>query len=180
MSIETNIKNILIGNKNVKEIYSENNLIFSKRIYLYNNGDENTELTGGWEGNPSLKLDWTPYQAPTKNSNNINVKSSGNNVLSNIVTINKIDLSNYRYLKINYLKAIYSGTGYGAFCLIPNRNSFDGIVQIIHLTQGIGEHSYDLKNVSGQYYLGILMNCNTSYPTGNIIEATFDKVWLEE
>lgn len=180
MSIETNIKNIRIGNKNVKEIYSGNNLIFSKRIYLYNNGDENIPLTGGWEGNPSLNFGCTTYQAPTKNSTNINVKCSINNGLSNIVTINKIDLSNYRYLKINYLKAIYSGVGYGAFCLIPNRNSPNDVVQIIHLSQGIGEHSYDLKNVFGPYYLGILMNANSASSTGNIIEATFDKVWLEE
>lgn len=105
--------------------------ITPNRLYLYKNGDECTDVTGGWESPTGWSEGiYSGYTITSGQKNNITLHTDASNHYENyvnaLVTKNKIDLAPYSKLVV----AIISGLNIGAknSCLmvgIPQEKAFN-------------------------------------------------------
>lgn len=133
-------------------------------VYLYNKGDEFTDITGGWDqykdcGGTIIK----------ENDNiALNLVGVANvNSIGYVITSNKIDLTKYKKLVINsdWVKS-KSDTGhvirFGVYSAQPATWS-----DVTNPVAGIGSGSniLDVSSISGEYYIlvGAYMSGQTSY-----------------
>jgi len=174
------------------------------QIILYDNGLENTSLTGGW---------WVTTQdsylgsnrACYKNSNTMyfygNNPSDGTYLLGSLTTLNKINVSGKK-LKIHFTRikrtsTIWAGKYYTRWVVLLSRtpcptNILGGTSDGVWMLDGINVEPFkstatldlsdytltvDVSSVSEPVHINILFAID--FPAGNYMEATVDKVWLE-
>lgn len=87
----TIVNNVSDALDELKEIYIKEN---KERIYLYNLGDQQISVTGGW------KLYNPGFCSLSYNSNNLVYVGGNSNSTSNLYTVNNIDVSGYNYIYI--------------------------------------------------------------------------------
>lgn len=82
-------------------------VILKEKKYLYNNGDECTNLTGGWEKGHNQG-----YTTLTKNADSMTFYAGNSNYTSCLNTINKVDLTGYSqlYYEVNSNLKMLMGT----------------------------------------------------------------------
>lgn len=144
----------------------------SNTLYLYKEGDECTDITGGWAGEG------------TKNEDNL--YPYWNNYSYTLYTNGKIDFTNYKtlYIDIDVL-SVYTVSGYepfGAILYIAGKQamnsningSLDPTIVTRKECNTIGRQVYslDVSDVSGEYYVSLLENLNQN------CRAKFYNMWL--
>lgn len=174
-----------------------------RKLWLYKDGDECADVTGGWNAYPYRNRGYNKGKTPELNKNINSMTVSLNNILSSVDTDalrgcifieNKIDLSGYKTLNIHFIKAHAVGTRPGT--IWEEKNCYDAIeIGITDLkNDGYVKQlpglivknedkedfvtTLDLADVLGSYYvvvqlLLITLNSNNAY-------ATIDKIWLEK
>lgn len=142
LNSSTSVKTVNITNPNTYDVAIYYN------YYLFNNGDQCTDITGGWEQNRNFR-----YSAYTKNYGYVNISHvinvRGNSSDCAIAsTVNKIDLTGYSKIEIKTDK-ISGGTyeftimkEYGNFALGTVFNDSLGVSRTI-----------DISNIEGDNYI---------------------------
>lgn len=124
--------------------------------YLYNNGNQYTDLTGGWSG---YKPDGGGYDVSFTNTG-IKVTHNGGqaNWTANAFTKKKIDVSNFTKLvaEVSYTHH-YSGSQFVfgiASTAASMQTSFVSSKKVSQTSNSTLEVTVDLSSVSGSYYVG--------------------------
>ena len=136
-------------------------------IYLYNNGDENTAITGGF-ANTGYTIDGiTPTQL-SKNTSSIELTNASSGSYICIGTQQPVNVSNYTKLKITI--DVNSSAGYGLCVGMGSNKSISEVLKTINTS---GTHEIDISTYSGNNYIAIW--CGGS----NYVKGTMTKVALE-
>lgn len=138
--------------------------------YLYNSGDENTLLTGGWVVGYS---DGSGTQ--TKESNHLYLYAYGSSYVpqKTYVTNNAINMTNINTLKVDWEK---TGSSYGSASLHlivskikeGNRTQYDA--RVVFSEIGRTTSQLDVSSLSGEYYVRINANSGSTL-SGNYISG---------
>jgi len=157
-----------------------------ERKYLYNEGNECIDLTGGWRESSNN----TVGTATVDKSNN-KIKTSvigveGTNSSCVCVTKNSIALTNYNKLYFNVKSCYTSYIGYtGKLCVTTIQNpafiNVDGTTGRIAnydvtIEAGAGLKSIDISALSGSYYIFV----GTNEKNGITRHIEIDKIYLEK
>lgn len=147
---------------------------FAPRTYLYNEGDECEDLTGGWT---KLKgVNATTYGTMTKNATNIYIKGPGtalSNGESGITATQKIDLTNYNSLKLRVSEMTQGHNAQICFVAIGNyADNYTSIVANIGVHTATDSIALDVSAITGSYYIYVVgSSCGGS--------LYVHKIWLE-
>lgn len=136
-----------------------------KRLYLYNEGDECTKVTGGWVGGQAV--DRTSYSAGTltKNATSMTVRTESGQWYW-AITIKTIDLTDY-----NTLKAIGHSDVDTSVCVVPINMKYSEFVCYVILQNLESEVQYDISSIKGEFYI-VLQAAQEEY-------GTVSRIWLE-
>lgn len=169
-----------------------------KQLYLYKDGDECVDVTGGWNAYPYRVNGHNTGKTPTLNKGTNAMTISLNNELSGnpdakrgcIFSEKKIDMSRFKTLKIHLIKAHavgtrpndQSGTYDSIYFSITDQKSDRYKVRksdllIINEDKEDFVASMDLTGIYEPYYVSIdILVLNVG---GINVYATIDKIWLE-
>ena len=121
--------------------------------YLYNKGDECTDITGGW------RFDFTPGSqywskgTGTKNANSITLSGSNRQELA-AVTTKKVDVTNISTLFVEVDNFTFSGSGTNYNGVLGITNNADGGSTVSQKTFKVnGTHTLDVSEFTGVYYV---------------------------
>lgn len=145
----------------------------AREQFLYNKGDECTDLTGGWVGK-NWVASWAPNPGTfTKNSNSITI-ANGNQQNIKAQTVNKIDFTNAETLYLNVPG--YTGTSGAAITLLsdPEQSAIGGNHPVRKEINAAKLYAIDVSQVTGEYYVAIGMG---SYDQPGSV--TFDEVYTK-
>ena len=141
--------------------------------YLYNNGDECTDLTGGWEATatkPSGSGSTATKPTVKKDTNSITVSlTSGyeNYRVGYLATAKSIDLTNYSKITINVTNFTINGG------IEVSNSKESGFTRIAHTNLSAGKNVLDVSSLSGSYYVLVGMGGHEGTAT-----FTFDEIYL--
>lgn len=141
--------------------------------YLYNKGDECTDLTGGWSATatkPSTAGSNPIVPSVTKGSESITISitsSSSNYRIGYLTSAYQIDLRNYNKLIVNV-------TALSIHCYVHVSNSkTSGYTPSASMELSVGSNVLDISSLSGSFYILIGMGGHEGTAS-----CTFDKVYL--
>lgn len=137
--------------------------------YLFNNGDECTERTGGWSGA------WT-------NANGyFHITANGNTTWYPECTANKIDLTNVNTIIIQYeITDVGTGLQYsmrlGTLSAKPGvaLSSAPSYVSSVVCSEAENKAVLDVSTLSGEYYVVFTAPSSTSTTKTNVYEVIID------
>lgn len=141
--------------------------------YLYNMGDECTDLTGGWVAaaiKPAGSGSTAVKPSVTKNTDSITFSlTSGypNYIVGYLVTEKSIDITNYSKITINVTNFSISGG------LIVSNSKTSGFTKTAVVDFAVGRNELDISSLSGSYY--ILIGTGGHEGTASF---TFDEIYL--
>lgn len=173
---ETNVIEAKDSTREIELIYKE------KIVYLYNYGALCDSVSGGWD-NDFKVANSKPYTTvdPTFNDNNITLnltEDKGTECL--ISTTNKVDITNYSKVCINYKdaqKPAYSRV----LSVFSDKEAFPSsyVAQITNDGWTKGTSSVDVSELTGSYYIGSgIWNAFSAAGVKNSIKIY--QVWLEK
>lgn len=162
--------------REIKMLYKE------KIVYLYNYGTLCDLITGGWDN--EFKVANTRQYTTVKpifNDNNITLNLTENKGIECVIgTTNKIDITNYSKVCINY-----QYTKNPAFsrplCIFSDKSAFPSsyVAQITNSGWKNGVSSIDVSSLTGSYYIG--SGIWNAYSAAGVETAiTIYQVWLEK
>ena len=135
--------------------------VYSERTeqYLYNAGNEYTDLTGGWMLSGLWGSEYAYNGSLTKNSGDLTVYIPGHGS-DFLRCTNKIDLTNFNKIKLSFSKTESSCTIIP--CIATDLTEDSWVLKNIAASTAVsGTHSgeiiVDVSSVSGTYYLGVGM-----------------------
>ena len=160
--------------------------ITAKPLYLYNSGDENTALTGGWGQKDASGGTNQPIQ---KNASNITISVAQNSGSSRQECIagtgNAIDLKGYNTAYINVSQFAHTnGAGEDRYSAIGRfgvfDSSIDSITKYVEINR-TGIISLDVSDLSGSYYVffGLKTDWPASQDPSNHSTCIATQVYLE-
>jgi len=145
--------------------------VWKHMMYLYKDGNIYAEVTGGWTGNVS-----NSNIGIAVNTNNFIIQGTGihgSDTWAYLYTVNKIDLTNYKTLVFNsdWLVSMGSDLGThpwpGVYSVPPisYSNIVNGSVRGQTYGANIGMYSFDISDLTGEYYIAfvLLLNGTTNY-----------------
>lgn len=141
--------------------------------YLYNKGDECTDLTGGWAATaakPSGSGSTAVSPAVTKGTDSITLSmysGYGNYRIGYLATAKSIDLTNYSKITINVTKLSVKGE------IIVSNSKTSGFSKAASMQFSVGVNVLDISSLNGKYY--VLLGMGGHEGTASF---TFDKVYL--
>lgn len=142
---------------------SEYDLELSYGFYLYNNGDQCTAVTGGWSY--AAFLSTSNYSAGTldtaHNGTTCYLSANGTNKQISAVTVNKIDVTNYRALRIEVSDYTFAGSGYRELDLVSSRGNVSSPAAQVQI-ESTGTFTVDVSGYSGSYYIGLYLNSGSA------------------
>lgn len=189
---KNNLKNILIS-KNVEVSEEENKLssLIDKvnelgdaplpPLYLYKEGDECIDVTGGWKGALTYSNSyWAGGQGiGTFNDSYVKLKTNASRSLKRMATVNKIDVSKYNtlYVELNQKTSTssYGGTQLLVLKYLSEQTNWTTASVKATATGVKGVYSIDLSNLNSSYYIGVSATVDYS----GLVEADIYKIWLE-
>lgn len=140
-------------------------------VYLYDYGQEYTELTGGWiETNPQSGLGW-PKGTTTKNADNLYIAVPDDGYSSGFATAKTIDVTSFNTLKFD---VVLKDVAYARFNLCTGTNYADSSIAScdpMHVTSN-EVISLDISKVTGKYKVSMGVWGGTS-------KATIRRIWFE-
>lgn len=122
--------------------------------YLYDYGDKNESITGGWVGTSSAQI--------TFNSTNMSLYSSGN---SKVYTKNKINLTEVKQIEFEGTLAVSSTPAYRSLCVFgdtPSSNDYTNIVAYYNTAVSNAKCQLDVSSLSGSYPVGFAIRDDTT------------------
>ena len=134
--------------------------IWEKRYeyYLYNSGDEYSDITGGWSALYKTNTSYWLKATVTKASTYLRISAANSSAprWGAITTINKIDLSDYESLNFNVTAYKKSGSYTYINMLVMTERLQDGgsYVVLNQKITGTGIVSLDVSSLNGAYYIG--------------------------
>lgn len=145
---------------------------------LYDSGDEYTNYTGGWEYETLVYMSYGgAYGKGTvqKNADSIYLYTYDSTQAS-VVTQNKIDISKYSTLNLDYSGFYDEATGWKHFALLSGIGKFEEVaVASTKISAANGQVAIDVSNITGNYYVGVVINTGD----GTTTKLTINKIWLE-
>lgn len=141
--------------------------------YLYNKGNECTDLTGGWAATaakPSGSGSTAVSPAVTKGTDSITLSmysGYGNYRIGYLATAKSIDLTNYSKITINVTKLSVKGE------IIVSNSKTSGFSKAASMQFSVGVNVLDISSLNGKYY--VLLGMGGHEGTASF---TFDKVYL--
>lgn len=188
---KNNLKNILVS-KNV-EVEEENKLssLIDKvnelgdvplpPLYLYNEGDECEDVTGGWEGDTQDK-GWDYIHTSvigTKNPTNLHCVANSTRYKQGFITSKSIDMTKYTKL---YIYGTTTGLNssnyiYASDKIRVEKNGSESVIgNRINENYTNKLKEYDISSLNGSYYVSVSCAREGTSGTGTY---TVYKVWLE-
>lgn len=155
-----------------------------ERVYLYNDGDECEDITGGWNSSWN-KTDWTNRHMFSKESDKMlfNLTTSSTSTIASICPTNKINLTNYSKLFIEFnLLELDSSTDSRDFliCFIDGLTDLT-YSQYVTMSDFVGAGkvtaSFDISDVNGDKY--VVPNIK-QWASGKKMNVEIYKLWLEK
>lgn len=147
------------------------------KLWLYEEGNEYTNVTGGWNVECKHK-DYVSGGKVEKSSKSIKLigGNTGSSQQYGASFSKKIDFTNYNKLCLNCLefqnKTQYSHNGGGFFGVVTTNTNWNSVIANTEV-KSTGVLSVDIKNVTGLNYVALLGGNNSSFITVN-------QVWLEK
>lgn len=147
-------------------------------IYLYNQGDQATSITGGWEVSSGvaasgyLKSTTNPVFATSKVS--LSLTGGAADKSSAINTKNAVDLTNYSTLNIAVTQSISNGGAYWSACSNSTGYYVSDAAARADNYGDISKTTLDISSLTGLYYVFFSILSWTN--TGGTADLT--KVWL--
>ena len=142
--------------------------------YLYNKGNECTDLTGGWAATatkPSGSGSTAVTPAVTKGTDSITISlTSGWEVgyrIGYLATVKSIDLTNYSKITANVTNLSVNGE------IIVSNSKTSGFSKAATMKLSVGVNALDISSLNGKYY--VLLGMGGHEGTASF---TFDKVYL--
>lgn len=145
--------------------------------YLYNNGDQYEDLTGGWTtGFVTGDAAWIATNAEL-NADNMFFNFTTYNV-GGLRTVNKIDLTKYSSLIFTYTQNTSTYPSNSARCLADTVNSYSKVTEItmpigsayVDVTDGELTSTLDVTELTGEYYITIISAARAIKITQIVIE----------
>lgn len=160
--------------REVEQIFVGVNSAVPDRTYLYNSGDECSDITGGW------KTGWKRGSASVvKNTDNITFRiSSSGDQSATLYTTNKIDITNYKSLVAEVVAtSSVPADGHCALAILSTAPS-SSFTQTKWATcdNFTGQLICDISEYSGEQYVSVSVDGWTSSKTTTFVVT---KVWLE-
>lgn len=161
----------------------QNNQWIDWLTYLYNNGDECIDITGGWQGRSWASVANDGQVADsfvlTKNATSMHCQLNQNR--SGVVEIkNNISLKGKKYLKLQCENVANVGTSIALRMAIINRTAsywYTNALSIVIVNNGI--ITLDLSNYQNDSTYDIIIGAVTNQGSGNYAALNILKVWLE-
>ena len=149
---ETTTETVLIDIAGVYEIE------MYLRLWLYRDGDECEDVTGGWTSNAQAYTSDTPALAPTLTKNTSNMSASitqtyGDYGGGTILPENKVSIDGYPKI---YLSAVADGIDWTRLVLLSDKTGYwaDG-QKTFNLEGDYSDIEFDISDVpNGSYYIG--------------------------
>ena len=151
------------------------------KLWLYREGNEYTDITGGYTDSYALPNNWT-RKNHTKNSDNLllsTIGTSGNQAC--IVGTEKfINLDGYSKLKMEVTVVKKVGSCWLGLQTRLNKTASDSTTNTTfqHLTSGTHTIETDISSLSSSQ--GIVFYCNSDTGSYNSAEIKVHKIWLEK
>ena len=149
--------------------------------YLYNLGNEYTVLTGGLEAASYIYYKYPTYYSvvqPVKNVDSVSlVIPSEQYQDAAITTVNKIDVTAYANVKVEYTSSDLPE--FIQIVLFNLKNTSAVIAADVISTSATGSHivlTCDITSVAGEYYISVVGRTGGTINAGTIV---VHKVWLE-
>ncbi len=188
----------MIAKDNVGQEKQSETITFNTGIYLYNNGDECTSVTGGWQkiyksGNKTVKRAKSSTLNLTKTSNFLDFYVNGEGITTStavegccggaIGIANRLKIENYKYMntKIAVGLAFYNGActcgmvmnDDNSSYLAPTETVVDyGLIAYSNGTNTPKNFRWDISHFKGQYSPAIYLQSSENYLSwSNIYEV---------
>ncbi len=135
------------------------------RTYLYNSGDECTEITGGW-ANKRPSGYFSSNGSVVKNAQTMQITATkGQYIVA--VTTNKINLADLNTLTFNVNSRQNGNTEYIFLCVFDDTlKDINAIAKINEDSVQIGTNIIDITSLNGAYYIGF--GCASESGTASI------------
>lgn len=152
----------------------QNNTWVDWLTYLFSDGNQFVDLTGGWESVDTLGQNYAPTGGVATIGNTLRVTTvnayGDSNKYSGIATVNAVDVTRFSKLKINVVDVENgsSETRYCSFGLSANRAEHTAAVAV----SDTGVYELDVSSMSGLYYPFIQVSNDT-----RALEAS--AVWMQ-
>lgn len=159
-------------------------------LYLYNEGDECTDVTGGWQPYAYRMYNWGIAKAPSvsKGSKSITVSMTANSTQNRgvLMPVNKTNTDGYKRVCFHIVSATISEVNQSTGVNIHTGNifngyTFDDIQTVLVVGQDAGGKVTD-KIVTVEFNsleeknIAVVLTLSQ----GDTASITFDKVWLEK
>ena len=151
-------------------------------LYLYKEGNECIDITGGWKGALTYTTSyWTGGQSiGTFNDSCVNLKTSAIRSLRRICTSKKINVSNYNtlYIELNQKTSTssYGGTQLVVLNSLSEQTNWIPASVKASATGVKVVYSINLSNLNSSYYIGVVASVDYS----GAVEADIYNIWLEK
>lgn len=122
--------------------------------YLYDYGDKNETITGGWVGTSSAQI--------TFNSTNMSLYSSGS---SKVYTKNKINLNEAKHLLFEGTLTVSSTPANRSLCVFadtPSSDNYSNLVAYYNTAVNNSTCQLDVSSLSGSYPVGFAIRDDTT------------------
>ena len=147
------------------------NVELAYNLYLYKNGNEYTNITGGWN-NRGYTWDSDALQGVTKNADSMVIRGVYNSYRGGVGTVKKVNTSGYSTLKaVGFTTEVYPNN---ALYLSASKDVLTGKTASVQFGATESEINIDLNSLQGDYYIAIVVDGDTQTPT-----TTVKKIWLE-
>ena len=139
-------------------------------VYLYNNGDECTDVTGGYSSN-SWTIGSIKATDPTFTNNSVTLDTNGVATVKNLATVNMIDLTdvNMVHFGIHTTKG-----GNGIFYGYSNNKTISDLSPFKKasvVTSDYQEYTVDVSDLIGKYYI-------LAFVYGDSGAGYVNKIWI--
>lgn len=137
--------------------------------FIYNQGDQCTDLTGGWTSSGYSYTGYT-FSGGKLNSSNMTLNGVGNSKGQVLGTVEPIDLTNYSTLNISVQSAQVDGDVACWISVIGSK-----VLAYTNKVSKTGSHtiSVDISNKEGEFYIAF-----AAFNSGSR-NVAINKVWLE-
>ena len=187
IEVQKNTLKSILESKNVEVSDSENKLsilinkvnelVENRTLWLYKNGDEYKDITGGWTYNTTGHNSYS-YSALVKNTDHLLVSASGGGKGCTAITSNSIDVTNFAKFMIEIENNNASSNIIGNFMhLTKSKNTNTQVVSTKPTTVSRQILTLDISSIVGNMYIAYEMFSNKlANETGT---TKIYRAWLE-